>query len=165
MKERWRDIPGYEGEYMVSSHGRVYSVERRVRLVAHGVETTRRVPPRFLKPGKINRFGHVSVALGKGNSQCVHTLVLLAFVGPRPTGMEACHLDTDATNNRLCNLAWGTKRENMLDCALNGKVDIPFTTVQYVRKSKLSGRELSKLLGISKAHISNIRLNRMRVHA
>jgi hypothetical protein len=52
----------------------------------------------------------------------VHQLVLLAFVGPRPPGKVASHLDDDRTNNALSNLAYQTHRENMLDALKNGKI-------------------------------------------
>ena len=42
-----------------------------------------------------------------------HRLVLFAFVGPCPPGMECCHFpDRDPTNNNLMNLKWGTDKEN-----------------------------------------------------
>lgn len=31
MKENWKDIPGYEGMYMVSDFGEVKSLERRAK--------------------------------------------------------------------------------------------------------------------------------------
>lgn len=110
--EQWRDIPGYEGRYQVSDQGRVKSVPHRVRLVVHGVETTRLSPGRMLKPGRC-RSGHLSVALGKGNSKMVHGLVLTAFVGARPEAQEALHLNHTPSDNRLCNLRWGTRSENV----------------------------------------------------
>jgi hypothetical protein len=113
MTEEWRDIPGYEDAYQVSDLGRVRSVERRVRLVPHpGIETTRRVPPRILKPGS-KPDGHVSVCLGKGNTKDVHLLVMLAFVGPRPDGQETLHRNENPADNRLINLRYGTRSENM----------------------------------------------------
>ncbi len=45
----------------------------------------------------------------------VHHAVLMAFVGPRPDGQEARHLDGDPANNALSNLAWGTPLENAED--------------------------------------------------
>lgn len=59
------------------------------------------------------RSGHVSVALGKGNSKLVHALVLLAFVGPRPDGFDILHMNHVPTDNRLSNLRYGTRSENM----------------------------------------------------
>ena len=45
----------------------------------------------------------------------VHRMVLEAFVGPCPEGMECCHEDGDKSNNRLSNLYWGTHKENSDD--------------------------------------------------
>ncbi len=45
----------------------------------------------------------------------VHRLVLLAFKGPRPDGQYCRHLNGVPTDNRLANLAWGTKSENTFD--------------------------------------------------
>ena len=50
----------------------------------------------------------------------VQKLVLDAFVGPRPAGAVARHLNDIGIDNRLVNLAWGTASENMRDCATNG---------------------------------------------
>jgi len=112
--ERWRDIPGYEGQYQVSDQGRVRSLERYVRLVTlQAGETKRRVPPRILRPGP-QKSGHLTVSLGRHNSKQVHALVLLAFVGPAPAGHEGLHRDHDPSNNRLSNLKWGTRSENIL---------------------------------------------------
>lgn len=112
MTENWKDVPGYEGRYQVSDLGNVRSVDRRVRLVAHGKETTRHSPGCVLRPGTA-QSGHLTVALGKGNSQWVHRLVMLAFVGPCPEGCEVLHLDHRPTNNTLANLKYGTRGENV----------------------------------------------------
>lgn len=111
-EEVWLAIPGYEGKYEASDQGRVRSVERRVRLVVREVETTRRVPPRVLKPGWC-RSGHVSVALGKNNSKMVHVLIARTFLGPRPEDYEVLHKNETPHDNRLVNLKYGTKSENL----------------------------------------------------
>lgn len=110
--ENWRDVPGHEGGYQVSDAGRVRSLPRRVRVVAHGTEATRASPGRVLRPGT-TRSGHVSVAIGKGNSRLVHQLVLEAFVGPRPEGCEVLHLNHRPADNRLENLRYGSRSENL----------------------------------------------------
>ena len=63
----------------------------------------------------------------------VHRLVLLAFVGPCPPGMEACHFpNRNPTDNRLCNLRWGTKRDNYNDAVVHGTNAPPKLTGQEV---------------------------------
>lgn len=52
----------------------------------------------------------------------VHPLILEAFVGPRPEGMEACHHpDSDPTNNALDNLRWDTSKANKADMEAHGR--------------------------------------------
>ncbi|EJD0489927.1 NUMOD4 motif-containing HNH endonuclease [Salmonella enterica] len=112
MSEIWKPAPGFEDRYEVSNQGRVRSIDRRVRLVAHGKETTRFAKGQLLRAGTC-RSGHLSVALGKGNSRMVHQLVLEAFVGPRPAGQEVLHLNHNPKDNRLSNLKYGTRSENI----------------------------------------------------
>lgn len=50
----------------------------------------------------------------------VHRLVLFAFVGPCPEGMEACHNDGDYSNNTLVNLRWDTHQGNERDKCRHG---------------------------------------------
>ena len=106
MGEIWKPIPGYEGLYEVSDRGQV----RTFRRGANG---------RLLKPGRMPQ-GHLSVALGRGNSQCVHKLVLLAFVGPPPFRCECLHKNGNPSDNQLQNLRWGTRSENIKDAVKHG---------------------------------------------
>lgn len=50
----------------------------------------------------------------------MHRLVLEAFVGPCPIGMEACHNDGDTSNNQVDNLRWDTRSSNHMDKEKHG---------------------------------------------
>jgi hypothetical protein len=50
----------------------------------------------------------------------VARLVLLAFVGPCPDGMECCHTNGNRTDNRLTNLRWDTPKANAADKRAHG---------------------------------------------
>lgn len=65
--------------------------------------------------------GHLQVRFQHLNkAYYVHHLVLIAFRGSRPEKLECRHLNGDPGDNRLENLAWGTRRENMMDRAVHG---------------------------------------------
>jgi hypothetical protein len=64
--------------------------------------------------------GYITVNLKPGGAiklktMRVHRLVLDAFVGPCPDGMECRHLNGVKADCRLSNLAWGTRKENIED--------------------------------------------------
>lgn len=103
--EIWRDIEGFTGLYQVSDEGRVRSLKR---LLPSAVANGMRVPVRVLKPG-FEGHGRQQVTLckeGKTTRYLVHRLVLKAFIGDAPFGMEAAFLDGRCTNLRLDNLTW-----------------------------------------------------------
>lgn len=116
--QQWLPVVGWEGLYEVSDQGRVRSVERVVRFGA----TTRTVPSTVLKPGKTTKGAlYVVLSNGKSCNRRVHQLVLEAFVGPCPPGMEGCHWDDNKENNALRNLRWDTHSANELDKVRNGR--------------------------------------------
>lgn len=57
---------------------------------------------------------------GKSKLVLVHRLILLAFVGPCPPGMEGCHEDGDPLNCTLANLRWDTPKANKADSIRHG---------------------------------------------
>lgn len=50
-----------------------------------------------------------------GNVRSLHRLVLEAFAGPFPAGMEGCHSDGNPLNNAASNLRWDTRSANQKD--------------------------------------------------
>jgi HNH endonuclease/NUMOD4 motif-containing protein len=111
MDERWLPVVGFEGYYKVSDLGRVWSVPRR------NPRNNVRYGGKILKPDKMSA-GHLRVSLHIGNKvyrRFVHRLVLGAFVGECPEGMQVRHLNGNPADNRLENLIYGTFAENMKD--------------------------------------------------
>lgn len=119
--EIWKPVVGYEGIYEVSTLGRVYSIKRQITKRNGAVAT---VGGRILK-GILGKSGHRSVTLARLNGETtrkyVHRLVLETFVGPCPEGMEACHWNDIPDDNRLSNLRWASRTDNMYDRSRNGK--------------------------------------------
>lgn len=113
MTEEWRPVPGYEGHYEVSSEGRVRSLRREV--YSDRWKGYRTLSERIMKTSTAGTMGHLKVSLHKDRQRKqfgVHVLVALAFIGPRPEGMDVMHGDDDPTNNRLENLSYGSRSEN-----------------------------------------------------
>jgi len=111
----YRDILEFPG-YRVGNDGSVWSCWAvRRNSTNRWLEAYLSDHLRRLKPSP-NEHGYLQVTLsrsGKQFSKLVHRLVLEAFVGPCPDGMQACHdPDPDPANCRLDNLRWGTPQEN-----------------------------------------------------
>jgi hypothetical protein len=111
MTERWKRVPGWPG-YQVSDIGRVRSVDR---VLSNG-----QACGGVMLATYPNRDGYPKVTLSGGKHKrqkqvTVHRLVMLAFEGPRPPGMEIRHLDSDPGNARRSNLAYGTHSQNEHD--------------------------------------------------
>lgn len=109
-RENWLPVPGWPA-YEVSDLGRVRSVPRVVRC-RNGTPHTVRARIRKTGGSEYPQVCLSNTSQGEVAVARVHTLVLTAFVGPCPLGMECRHLDDVKTNNRLSNLRWGTRSEN-----------------------------------------------------
>ena len=77
-----------------------------------------------LTPSK-NGYVQLSIPTSKGAKtrirRYLHDLILTTFVGPRPEGAVARHLNDIRTDNRVVNLAWGSWSENQMDAFRNGR--------------------------------------------
>ena len=106
---KWKRVPGWPN-YEVSDDGQVRSFARgKLRIM------------RLYREGS----GYVRVGMSRGSTKskrkvAVHRMVLLAFVGEPAKGQEVRHLDGVRHNNKLSNLCWGNKKENMSDQIRHG---------------------------------------------
>lgn len=105
-RERWRNAPGHPG-YRTSSNGRVKSVDRML--------TDGRACGGTMLAQYEDDDGYLHVTIG-GKPVAVHLLVLEAFHGPRPPGMEGCHDPVAGQKaNTAALLRWDSRRENERD--------------------------------------------------
>lgn len=106
--EQWKDIPGYEGEYQASSHGRIKSLDRHIVDINGRL---RKYKGQERKPQK-HSAGYLSVNLRKSDQHLLHRLIALAF-HPQPEGKDFVnHKDGNKKNNSADNLEWATRQEN-----------------------------------------------------
>ena len=104
--EYWRSIPGYPA-YEASSQGRIRSVERTI-IRKNG-------KPLHIKGRVLSQCTTSRGYKNAGRGYPVHVLVCLAFHGPRPDGLLACHGPLGKTINTPDNLYWGPPSQNLGD--------------------------------------------------
>lgn len=110
--ETWRAVPGYEGLYDVSDHGRVLS------------HSTRKHRGRLLKPFPSGQYGYLAVKLccgaGTDVTVYVHRLVADTFIGPLKPGEVTRHGPAGHLDNRRVNLSQGSPADNGADSVRDG---------------------------------------------
>jgi len=115
--ERWLPVPGWEGLYEISCLGRVRSLPRQTYSGIRGGKVLKPREYRNKKSGRLQHLYVVFTAPGqKRMTYSVHKLVMLAFRGLCPEGMQVRHLNGNPADNRYPeNLVYGTPEENMKD--------------------------------------------------
>lgn len=91
--EIWKDIPDYEGMYQASTLGRIRDSNNVIVEVKRGAGNR----PYLSNVGRIQ------------------DIVATTFLRKRPKDYDTCHGNGDTTNNKLLNLRYDTKHQNMLD--------------------------------------------------
>lgn len=162
MKERWKAIPEYEGYYEVSDQGRVRSLDR---VITHERNKS------YIRKGRLlsltthsqgYRCVHFTVNR-KTKNLYVHRLVLQAFMGNKK-GMDCNHINGAKHDNRLKNLEWCTRSENIqhaFDTGLRKDLNrkLQDEEVLSVCKDLLNGvtnKEISEKYNVESSLISQI---------
>ena len=115
--EEWRDIPGYEGIYEASTHGRIRS---KAGKTTHSVRNgTRFWKQRILKQKVCqNKRGRWDARVdlwkdGTHKTFLVARLVAMAWVDGYNHEMTVNHRDGHTLNNRADNLEWLSRADNI----------------------------------------------------
>lgn len=131
---------------------------------------------RILKNYSYEKDSYLQVNLcknGKVKNCYVHRLVLETFVGTCPEGMEACHNNGNAGDNRVKNLRWDTRKNNIKDSIDQGtrfiqrgskhsmskltEEQVREIRAKYIRYNRdVNTYTLAKEYGVSNQEISNI---------
>ena len=174
-QEQWRPVPGYEGIYDVSDHGRVRSVSRKA-LRKDGRPLS--VSGRILTANPNGR-GYPRVTLnfnGTSKWSSVHSLVATTFlrkppgkIGTYRTGYVVNHKDGDKTNNHVSNLEYIAALANISHARASGalsakgernnKAKLCADDVRAIREEYSRGtrqKDLAAKYGIAQTGISSI---------
>ena len=121
--ETWELIGHGFSAYQASNHGQIRSVDRTLA----GGRRCKGVVLRTRVSNRGDALVNVRDDNGTVQTRTVHTLVMLAFVGLPPPGLETRHLDDVPANNRWApgdeeesraaggNLLYGTRAQNEAD--------------------------------------------------
>lgn len=150
--ENWKDIVDFEGLYEVSDFGNIRSTKTKQ-----------------FKKITIDSHGRPYLGLWKNNKQKIvrpHKLVLEAFIGKAPKGMECCHNDGNQQNNKLDNLRWDTPKNNHADKLKHGTSNtgercnwakLTKNQVIAIRADLRTQKEIAVEYGVQQSQISRIK--------
>lgn len=159
LTEEWRPVVGWEGLYSVSNTG---LVRRDSRGVYDGYKRLK--PAGCMVRLELTRYGYHEVRLHnkkKAYRHRVHTLVMAAFVGPRQVGMEVNHKNSIRTDNRLQNLEYVTRRQNIHHARDLGKMAWKLTPekvleIRRLRSSGMTMKAMASIFGVSSTSIQRV---------
>jgi hypothetical protein len=159
MEEEWKDIPGYEGLYQVSSFGNVKSLgndkSRKERIMQLIKNSTNYLTVKLCKFGKYKGFQ-------------VHQLVAITFLDHKPSGHSIVinHIDNNQLNNSVNNLELVSNRYNSI-CHKNNpgiylhKKSGRYVSMIYIDKKRINlgyFEDKEKALQIYQKALENVHL-------
>lgn len=168
--EEWRQVPGQD-LYEVSDHGNVRSWRAQTRKAGGAL---RAETPHLMAAHNSRRDGkgYLSVGLprpgGGYATHPIHRLVMAAFVGPRPPGLEIAHLNGNPRDNRLVNLRYVTHAENESHKLTHGTrasgeqvngsrlLGWQVAEIRYLASKGVTQAKIANLFDMTSSHVSNI---------
>lgn len=103
LKEDWKWIKGYEGQYQISNYGRIKSFKKTEGgYILSNQNAT----------GDYLRIVLKNSVTKKNKSKAIHQLVAEHFIGERPQGYHVHHKDGNKQNNIVSNLEYIHPKEH-----------------------------------------------------
>lgn len=174
IKEDWKDIPGFEGRFQISTTGRVKSLKRQCN--------NQNAKPYWIQEKILtqwtDKLGYKRLSLfvdGQRHARLVHRLVALAFIPNPENKPQINHKDCNPSNNNVDNLEWCTNKENAVHYYSNFAIPRPgsrsgekcptakltWQDVSVIRSSTLSTKELAAQFNCSHTNIRDIIKNKI----
>ena len=154
--ESFKDLPGYEGVYLIGSKGTLISLHNN--------------NAKKIKAVIDRNIGYKKYSLCKDRkkeSAFEHVLVAMAFLGDRKEGIDIHHKDKNKLNNDFNNLEYIPHSEHMKisnvgeDCTF---AKLRIEHVMDIRKKQFSCKYYADKYGVGKPTITDIWKNRTWKH-
>lgn len=180
----WRAIPGRPG-YFVSNQGDVGTNIFLMKVPYRNMYRPVEMPnPRMIKPQREKGTGAWLANFGEGKKIRIDGLVLEVFVGPRPKGLKANHINGDIEDDRLSNLEWARPKKTRRPKPFSPPVKPPASKkapipkgenhwlakltdadaveIRRLRAQGVKYREIAEAFGVSKVTIYTVVFGRGR---
>lgn len=158
-EEKWKPVKNFEQSYMVSTYGRIKSIDRIIKFSDGRV---RRYKSCIKKIFRINKHYYVASFSKNLHTEMkdVHRLVAETFI-PNPNNLpEVNHKDENSLNNHVDNLEWCTRKyninygthtqkviEHLKNCPTTSKPIVQKNLMGVIIKTYPSIREAARALG------------------
>lgn len=167
--EKWVEIKGWEGLHRVSSFGRISSLCKSVRRVACPMKNEKLLKPFFNT--STGYYCYVFSDWGRGGKDKkfdIHRIVASHFLSNDKRLPEVNHIDGNKKNNKVGNLEWVTRKQNIQHGFKTGLIKVlrgedahncTLTNEQvlYIFKNKKGSRQLSRELNMPYSKIASIK--------
>lgn len=129
-----KEIPGYDGKYLIAHNGAIYSKHRQGHMGG------------FIKPQIVNGYYRITLRKGaKRKSVYIHRLVADIFIDNPENKPCVNHKDGNKLNNDVRNLEWCTYSENMVHAIKTGLNHVPGLSGERHPMHKLSDEQVSEI--------------------
>lgn len=125
--------------------------------------------------GSVGSHGYISIHLcDKANNRkffgTLHGIMMKHFIGPPPLNYDVCHNDGNKLNNRLDNLRYDSRKNNMADKLIHGGSNrgekqglsklksAQVLEILRLREEGYEQKEIAKLFGVGRKTISHIEI-------
>lgn len=179
MKEVWKDIDGYGGDYRVSTTGNVMSTRRTISYTSVSGVTRSYIIGEALLAKTPTKKGYLSSTLTRNSKSKrfpIHRLVAIAFIKNTRNKPAVNHIDSNKKNNNISNLEWCTNAENTIHAMNNGKIkkgeqvsvsklkNDDVVKIKELLQTKMYHRDIAEIFGVSRVTITNISSKKIWKH-